>query len=162
VVVDSWRGKQMSLRCPEEKVVQETEPILIVEDDKIDIITIQHAIEKLSITNPIYLVTNGEEALEFLRDPLYPQPGLIILDLNMPRMGGIEFLRHKKDDPEIKNIPVVVLTTSDEEKDILDTYELCAKGYMVKPTEYLKFVEVVRAINLYWTLSKAPSIKNNG
>ena len=80
----------------------------------------------------------------------------ILLDLNMPRMNGIEFLRIVKADPALRRIPVVVLTTSREEEDKLNSFDLSVAGYMLKPVDYQKFVEVVKTIDLYWTLSELP------
>ncbi len=89
-----------------------------------------------------------------MRDESHEHPGIILLDLNTPRMNGIEFLRIVKQDPNLKRIPVVVLTTSKEEQDKLDSFSLGVAGYMIKPVDYLQFVEVMRTINLYWTLSE--------
>ena len=99
---------------------------------------------------------NGEEGLEYLRDPEREQPGIILLDLNMPRMNGIEFLQVVKKDERLKRIPVVVLTTSVEEQDKAETFNLGIAGYMIKPVDYRQFVEVVKTIHLYWTLSELP------
>jgi CheY-like chemotaxis protein len=92
--------------------------------------------------------------LEFLRDPAKPVPGLILLDLNMPRMNGIEFLLHVKDDPVLRKIPVVVLTTSREDGDRLSSFERSVAGYMIKPVEYPQFVETMRKIRDYWVASE--------
>ncbi len=131
-------------------------PILLVEDDRIDAMTVKRALNELNVTNPLDMAGDGEEALEYLRENADNLPGLILLDLNMPRMGGIEFLREIKQKETLKRIPIVVLTTSDEERDKIDAYDMGVAGYMVKPVDYLQFVEVVRTINLYWTLSELP------
>jgi CheY-like chemotaxis protein len=102
------------------------------------------------------VVSNGEEALDYLRNQENDRPCIILLDLNMPRMNGIEFLRIAKAEDRLRNIPVVVLTTSKEEQDKIDSFNLGIAGYMVKPVNYLQFVEVVRTIDLYWTLSEIP------
>ncbi len=135
--------------------------ILLVEDDDIDTENIVRAFKKNKITNPLYCVENGEEALAFLRhEGPYsdskdsPQPGLILLDINMPIMGGLEFLKIIKADDNLKSIPVVVLTTSDEESDRVESFQLSVAGYIIKPVEFSNFVEVVRHINVYWTLSE--------
>ncbi|MDD2620968.1 MAG: response regulator, partial [Syntrophomonadaceae bacterium] len=99
---------------------------------------------------------NGEEALEFLRDDSNVKPAIILLDLNMPRMNGIEFLEVAKEDDAIKKIPVIVLTTSHGEWDRIQSFNLGAAGYMVKPVDYKQFVEVIRVVDLYWTLSELP------
>lgn len=131
-------------------------PIMIVEDDEVDLMNIKRAIKEIKVTNPLYIARNGEEALEILRDDKKDKPGLILLDLNMPLMGGIEFLRIIKKDEDLKRIPVVVLTTSGEDEDRVESFNLGVSGYMVKPVEYIKFVEVVKVIDLYWTLSELP------
>jgi CheY-like chemotaxis protein len=131
-------------------------PILLVEDDRVDAMTVQRALKDLKVMNRLDIAGDGEEALAFLRDPANERPCLILLDLNMPRMNGIEFLEVIKQDEVLKRIPVVVLTTSAEEQDKLDSFSLGVAGYMVKPVDYGQFVEVVRTIDLYWTLSELP------
>lgn len=131
-------------------------PILLVEDDMIDAITVKRALKELNVINPVHSVENGEEALEYLYDNLKENPGIILLDLNMPRMNGIEFLKIAKNDDSLRHIPVVVLTTSLEEMDRIDTFNLGIAGYMVKPVDYKQFVDVIKAIKLYWSLSELP------
>jgi len=130
--------------------------ILLVEDDRIDVMTVKRALKEINVTNKLDIVNNGEEAIEFLRDKNNGRPCIILLDLNMPRMNGIEFLRIAKQDDNIKRIPVVVLTTSKEEQDKVQSFDLGVAGYMAKPVDYQQFVEVIRTINLYWTLSELP------
>ena len=129
-------------------------PILLVDDDRVDVMTAKRALKDINVTNPVYTAGNGEEAIELLRDEKTEKPGVILLDLNMPRMNGIEFLRLIKNDASLKRIPVVVLTTSKEEEDKVESFSLGVAGYMIKPVDYIKFVEVIRTINLYWTLSE--------
>lgn len=129
-------------------------PILLVDDDRVDVMTTKRALKDINVTNPVYTAGNGEEAIELLRDGKTEKPGVILLDLNMPRMNGIEFLRVIKNDASLKRIPVVVLTTSKEEEDKVESFSLGVAGYMIKPVDYIKFVEVIRTINLYWTLSE--------
>lgn len=131
-------------------------PILLVEDDDIDAKTVQRALKELHVTNPLARVTNGEEALLWLRDPANVKPGLILLDLNLPVMTGIEFLQVVKADERLRSIPVVVLTTSRLDADKLATFDLSVAGYMVKPVDHAQFIEVVRAIKFYWTVSETP------
>lgn len=131
-------------------------PILLVEDDMIDAMTVKRALKELNVINPVHSVENGEEALEYLYDNLKENPGIILLDLNMPRMNGIEFLKIAKNDDSLRHIPVVVLTTSLEEMDRIDTFNLGIAGYMVKPVDYKQFVDVIKAIKLYWSLSELP------
>lgn len=135
--------------------MRKDKPILLVEDDEIDQMTVKRALNDIHVTNKLYVSCNGEEALEFLRDEGNQKPGIILLDINMPRMNGIEFLTEIKKDAEFKKIPVVVLTTSVEEQDKVDSFSLGVSGYMLKPVDYSQFVEVVRTIDLYWTLSES-------
>lgn len=131
-------------------------PILLVEDDSVDAMTIKRAFKDLKVLNPLVHTTNGEEALQYLRDKSNKKPCVILLDLNMPKMNGIEFLKVVKADDVLRKIPIVVLTTSKEESDIVDSFKLSVAGYIVKPVDYKKFVEAVRAIEVYWTLSELP------
>ena len=131
-------------------------PILLAEDDRVDVLTIQRALKEIKVVNRLDVVVNGEEALRFLRDPAHEKPCLILLDLNMPKMNGIEFLKEFKQDERLKMIPVVVLTTSREERDKIESFNNGVAGYMIKPVDYKQFVEVLRAIDLYWTLSEFP------
>lgn len=136
--------------------MRSSKPILLVEDDRVDAMTVQRALKEINVTNRLDITNNGEEALTFLNNPENEKPGIILLDLNMPKMNGIEFLQVAKNDPDLKRIPVVVLTTSKEEQDKVDSFNLGVAGYMIKPVDYLQFVEVVRTIDLYWTLSELP------
>lgn len=129
-------------------------PILLVEDDEVDQMTVKRALKDIHITNRLDIAGDGEEALKFLKDDRNQKPGIILLDLNMPRMNGIEFLTEIKKDAELMRIPVVVLTTSVEEQDKVNSYNLGVSGYMLKPVDYSQFVEVVKTIDLYWTLSE--------
>ncbi len=136
--------------------MRNTKPILLVEDDQVDAMTVKRALKDINITNRLDITHNGEEALVFLRNPENENPGIILLDLNMPRMNGIEFLKIAKNDDDLKKIPVVVLTTSKEERGKVDSFNLGIAGYMIKPVDYLKFVEVIKTIDMYWTLSELP------
>ena len=137
--------------------MRNSKPILLVEDDQVDAMTVERAFKDLKITNKLACTLNGEEALEYLRDESNKKPCVIILDLNMPKMNGIEFLKVVKEDERLKEIPVVVLTTSTEEQDVVESFKLGVAGYMVKPVDYKKFVEAIRTIELYWTLSELPN-----
>lgn len=130
--------------------------ILLVEDDQVDTMTVRRALKELNIVNRLENVENGEEALDYLRDSTREYPCLILLDLNMPVMNGIEFLQTVKTDPQLKRIPVVALTTSDEQKDKVESFELGVAGYMRKPVDYRQFVEIIRTIDAYWTISESP------
>ena len=131
-------------------------PLLLIEDDEIDVLTFRRSIKELRITNELYVAGDGEEAFDILRAPKRALPCLIFLDLNMPRMTGMEFLKMIKIDEEFKRIPVVVLTTSKDERDKIESFELGVAGYMVKPVDYRHFIEVIRTLNQYWTLSELP------
>jgi len=131
-------------------------PILLVEDDQVDVMTVKRALKEIHVTNPVVNRENGEEALKYLRDPKSVKPCIILLDLNMPIMNGIEFLQVVKHDALFKRIPVVVLTTSEEQQDITHSFDLGVAGYMAKPVDYRQFVEVMRTINAYWTISEVP------
>jgi CheY-like chemotaxis protein len=135
-------------------------PVLLVEDDYVDAMTVKRAFSDLKVTNPLIHKLNGEEALEYLRGEGDQKPSVILLDLNMPKMNGIEFLKIAKADDELKKIPVVVLTTSKSDEDRVETFGLSVAGYMIKPTDYKKFVEIIRVIDLYWTLSELPEQPN--
>lgn len=136
--------------------MKNTLPILLVEDDKVDQMTVKRVLKDLNAQNELNIKQNGLEALEFLRDPESARPGLILLDLNMPKMNGIEFLRVIKEDPMLKLIPVVVMTTSKQEQDRIETFGQNVAGYMVKPVDYDQFLTVMTAIYNYWTLSESP------
>ena len=134
-------------------------PILAVDDDAVDLMLIRRALKRVGLTNPLYEVHHGEEALRFLRreepfgeDGIAPTPGLVLLDLNMPIMSGLELLEVAKADPELKTIPIVVLTTSDAERDVVESYRRGAAGYIVKPVDFAQFADAVRSIGEYWRL----------
>ncbi len=131
-------------------------PILLVEDDQVDTMTVQRSLKEIHVTNPLVTVENGEEALRYLQNTQREKPCIILLDLNMPIMNGIEFLRVIKHDDQLKCIPVVVLTTSEEQQDKVNSFNLGVAGYMAKPVDYRRFVEVMRSIDAYWTISEMP------
>ncbi|MGA2322657.1 MAG: response regulator [Sedimentisphaerales bacterium] len=137
--------------------MRDCRPILLLEDDTVDAMTVKRALKDLHVSNPLVRVTNGEEALVYLRDDIKEKPCLILLDLNMPKMNGIEFLRVAKVEEKIKRIPAVVLTTSKDDQDRFKTFQLSVAGFVVKPVDYVKFVEAMRIVNLYWTLSELPN-----
>lgn len=131
--------------------------ILLVEDDDIDAMTVRRTLKELGAPNPLDRAIDGEEALAFLRDPANPRPGLILLDLNMPRMNGIEFVAEIKLDESLRLIPVVVLTTSSEQGDRIAAFSNSVAGYMVKPVDYPQFVAIMSLIRDYWMTSVTPS-----
>lgn len=135
--------------------------ILLVEDDPGDVLMTKEAFEHHKIRNTLSVVADGVEALQFLRrEAPYeeaPRPGLILLDLNLPRMDGREVLSEIKASPDLRSIPVVVLTTSEAEEDILRSYDLHANAYVTKPVDFDRFVEVVRQIDDFFvTVVKLP------
>ncbi len=130
--------------------------ILLVEDDDIDALTVSRTLKALAAPNPLDRAHDGEHALAMLRDPSRPRPGLILLDLNMPRMNGLEFVAEIKQDPLLCIIPVVVLTTSAEEGDRTAAFSRSVAGYMVKPVDYPQFVQVMQLIRDYWMTSSTP------
>lgn len=128
--------------------------ILLVEDSQTDILLVREALIEAKLLNPIHVVRDGVEALDFLRQrgpyTAAPRPDLILLDLNLPRKNGREVLAEIKADDHLKAIPVVVLTTSSAEEDILRTYNLHANCYIVKPVEFGDFLEAVQTISHFW------------
>ena len=131
--------------------------ILLVEDDEVDVMNVKRAFEKNHITNPLFVAGNGLEALEKLRNGEVPQDRrIVLLDLNMPRMNGIEFLRQLRSDPALAATPVIVLTTSNNEHDKIEAYNLNVAGYLVKPVTFAEFSELMVTLNKYWTLVEMP------
>jgi CheY-like chemotaxis protein len=134
--------------------------ILLVDDDEVDVMNVQRAFKKNNIRNPLYIASNGLEALELLRgqgEPVIPGPRrLVLLDLNMPKMSGLEFLRAIREDPALRSLTVVVLTTSDDERDRIEAYNLNVAGYILKPVTFTAFVEAMATLNKYWTINEFP------
>lgn len=130
---------------------QQAVHILLVEDDPGDVLMTQEAFEHHRIRNPLHVVTDGAAALRFLRAegeyPDAPRPGLILLDLNLPLLNGSEVLAEIKADDRLRSIPVVVLTTSQAEEDILRSYDLHANAYVTKPVDFTCFMDVIRQID---------------
>nr|WP_310589968.1 response regulator [Dyadobacter diqingensis] len=132
--------------------------ILLVEDDEVDIMNVKRAFKKNNISNPLVVAHNGLEALEVLRSPATdaPKPRIILLDLNMPKMGGIEFLKEIRQDPELSSLSVFVMTTSNEDGDKIDAFNLNVAGYILKPLSMDRFIAAVSTLNSYWTLCEYP------
>jgi CheY-like chemotaxis protein len=136
----------------------ELEPItvLLVEDDDGDIVLTQEAFEHDKVRNSLFVARDGVEAMDFLRSDK-PRPDLILLDLNLPRKDGREVLAEIKADSELRSIPVVVLTTSKTDEDILRSYDLHANAYVTKPVDFDRFIEIVRQIdNFFVAVVKLP------
>ncbi len=131
--------------------------ILLVDDDEVDVMTVQRAFAKANIANKVFVATDGIEALKVLRaDGVPTARRLVLLDLNMPRMNGIEFLREVRSDPVLQALTIVVLTTSNEDRDRVDAYQLNVAGYLLKPVTFHAFAEVMTTLNKYWTLMEMP------
>lgn len=131
--------------------------ILLVEDDEVDVMNVRRAFKRNNISNPLWVAGNGVEALEMLRSGAVPvERRLILLDLNMPKMNGIEFLRELRADPDLVATSVVVLTTSNDDRDKVGAFNLNVAGYLLKPVTFLSFVELMAALNKYWRLVELP------
>ncbi|MDB4938673.1 MAG: two-component system response regulator [Labilithrix sp.] len=128
--------------------------ILLVEDDAVDQMTVRRALRELRISNPLVIAESGEEALAML-ESFEELPCMTLLDINMPRMNGLELLAAMKADERLRRIPVVMLTTSTDDRDRFDSFDRSVAGYMVKPVDYPQFVELMRTLDLYWTISEA-------
>ena len=131
--------------------------VLLVEDDEVDVMNVRRAFQKNNITNPLYVAGNGLEALEMLRADVMPADRrIVLLDLNMPKMNGIEFLRAVRADEKLAPMAVVVLTTSNDDRDRVEAYHLNVAGYLLKPVTFVNFVELMATLNKYWTLCELP------
>ncbi|HCY40530.1 MAG TPA: two-component system response regulator [Prolixibacteraceae bacterium] len=134
------------------------QPILLVEDNPVDLDLTLRAFKSRKLTNPIEIARDGEEALAFLEKwkSGAPVPVVILLDLNLPKVNGLEVLEAIKKHPDFRAIPVVVLTTSSESRDVKTSYQLGANSYIVKPVDFDKFMEVAEQIELYWSVLNRP------
>jgi two-component system, response regulator len=131
--------------------------ILLVEDNPSDIELSLHALKKNHLANHIELARDGAEALEYLFGAdAKPAPRLILLDLKLPKVDGLEVLQKIKSDPRTRAIPVVVLTSSREDRDIIECYNLGVNSYIVKPVDFGQFAEAVRSLGMYWLLLNEP------
>jgi CheY-like chemotaxis protein len=135
--------------------------ILLVEDDQVDIMNVQRAFMKNNIQNPLFIAKNGLEALAMLRgengkEKILPRPQIILLDLNMPQMNGLEFLKELRGDQDLRSISVFVMTTSKDDSDRFEAYNLNVAGYIVKPVSFEKFVSAVSILDSYWKLCEQP------
>jgi CheY-like chemotaxis protein len=131
--------------------------ILLVEDDAVDVMNVKRSFERNHVSNPLFVAGNGIEALQMLRGDEVPRERrLVLLDLNMPKMNGIEFLQELRADPELSSTPVVVLTTSNDDQDKIDAYNLNVAGYLLKPVTFTSFCERMATLDKYWTLVEMP------
>ena len=131
-------------------------PVLLVEDDHVDAMTLKRAFRDLKVYNKLEIVDNGEEAIAYLSDTKNEKPCIILLDLNMPKMNGLEFLSVVKKNKKLRRIPVVIMTTSKDEEDKLSSFDLGVAGYMINTFDYSRVMDIVRTIDLYWTESELP------
>ena len=137
--------------------------VLMAEDDEHDIVATKRAWKKHHIANPLYIVNDGEECLDYLHQRgkyseqgTAPRPGILLLDIKMPKMDGLVVLEHIRKEKELRLLPVVILTTSKAEEDRLRSYDLGANAYVVKPVGFNNFSEAVRTISLFWELVELP------
>lgn len=137
--------------------------VLVAEDDESNIVATKLAWKKHNIANPLYIVNDGKECLDFLhRRGKYsvpgtaPRPGILLLDINMPKIDGLAVLEHVREDGELRRLPVIILSASKAEEDLLRSYNLGANAYIVKPVGFENFSEVVRNINVFWQLVELP------
>lgn len=141
--------------------------ILLVEDDQVDVMTVQRAFKKNDLLkeHQLFIANDGLEALRLLKgqteQQIPPSNRLVLLDLNMPKMGGIEFLHQLRADETLKATSVIVLTTSDEDRDKVEAYKFNVAGYIIKPVTFDKFVDTIAVIDEYWQLSQLPTIYPN-
>jgi CheY-like chemotaxis protein len=133
-------------------------PILLIEDNSLDLDLTKRAFKRRQIVNPIQVARDGAEALEWLQrwEGGEPTPVVILLDLKLPKIDGVDVLRRLKEHSRFRTIPVVVLSTSDEHRDIQTAYQLGANSYIVKPVDFEKFMEVAGQIELYWIILNKP------
>ncbi|MEM8856799.1 MAG: response regulator [Chloroflexota bacterium] len=136
--------------------MNESDTILLVENDQVDIMTVRRVMRDLKIRNRLETALNGEEALDRLNNKSLHPPAMILLDLNMPRMSGLEFLEIAKKDDDLKSIPVVVLTTSKEKRDRRQSFDHSIAGYIVKPVDYNEFLDTFKIIYDYWNINELP------
>lgn len=129
--------------------------ILLVEDDEVDVMNVKRALKKKGLNNPLFVAGNGIEALELLRGKEeIPKPRVILLDINMPKMNGIEFLKELRKDESLKNISVFVMTTSNEDSDKIEAYNLNVAGYILKPLSFDTFQAKVATLVEYWNINE--------
>jgi DNA-binding NarL/FixJ family response regulator len=136
--------------------MRNSKPILLVEDDDIDAIAVKKMLDDLKLRNPLVHKATAEETLLYLKDRQTQKPCLLLLNLGLPKMNGIEFLRTARTENLLAKIPVVVLSASKDEQKVIESFELSIAGYLVKKTQYDDFLKVLEAVNAYWTFSELP------
>jgi DNA-binding NarL/FixJ family response regulator len=139
-----------------QRFCREKRPLLLVEDDEVDVLSLERALARLPAAFPIEVARHGEAALQWLRSEGHPLPFLILLDINMPRMNGHEFLTELRRDPMLRTLPVAVLTTSPHEADRDRLYQLGIMAYLVKPTRSEEYVEMLRSLAEFWSFNSPP------
>ncbi len=127
--------------------------VLLIEDDTIEVMKLNRTISTLDLKHKIIEANNGELALEILKDE-NSLPDIILLDLNMPKINGIEFLKIVKNDPHLKYLPTIVLTTSNNKRDLLECYKIGIAGYVLKPLKYEDYVEKIEKLLAYWSINE--------
>jgi len=137
--------------------MRSTKPLLLVEDNADDAMIVRRALEELGAAAALIHVPDAEKALDYLRSTANPKPALILLDLILPGMTGVEFLKTIKTDASLAEIPIVVLSTSDERRDVLDSFDLSVAGYIVKPADEASLMETIKIVQAYWTLNYLPA-----
>lgn len=137
--------------------------VLMIDDDDVDCMNVQRAFKKSNVLNPLSIAHNGLEALDKLRgengeEKLSPMPRIIILDINMPKMNGLEFLKELRADNELRTISVFIMTTSNDDKDRVEAYNYNVAGYIVKPITFENFVSAISILNNFWMLNEMPPL----
>ena len=135
--------------------------ILLIDDDEVDCMNVQRAFKKSNISNPLHIAHNGVEGLDMLRgtnnvQKIDPMPRIIMLDINMPKMNGLEFLKEMRADKDLHNISVFIMTTSNDDKDRFEAYNYNVAGYIIKPISFESFVTTVSILNNFWQLCEQP------
>jgi CheY-like chemotaxis protein len=135
--------------------------ILLIDDDEVDCMNVQRAFKKSNISNPLSIAHNGIEGLDMLRgtngvSKLDPMPRIILLDINMPKMNGLEFLKELRNDKDLHNISVFIMTTSNDDKDRFEAYNYNVAGYIIKPISFENFVAAISILNNFWQLCEQP------
>jgi CheY-like chemotaxis protein len=131
--------------------------ILLVDDDEVDAITVKRAFAKANIECQLFVARNGIDALELLRSGVFPaERRIMLLDINMPKMNGIELLRELRADPALNKLTVIMMTTSSEENDRIDAYQLNVAGYVIKPVTFQALEKIVETLSSYWKLMQLP------
>mgnify|MGYP000588910980 CR=1 FL=1 len=138
--------------------VTKTLNVLVIEDDLIEVMKLNRTVKSLDYNHNIIEAKDGEEAIKKLKENDY-KPDVILLDLNMPKMNGIEFLKYLKNDSEFKYLPVIILTTSKNQKDLFQCYELGIAGYIIKPLKYEDYVEKIKKTLDYWSTNELIRVK---